>query len=160
MNARSVMKKNYANYDKLVNTITNNLSNLDEIITDTEERQETIIEEIVEYDTKFYTKYSRFLQEGSWTSQDYIDDDYYYLDAQSVAYTSSRPQITYNISVLRISALEEFKNKTFHLGDISFVQDTEFFGFMSDGFTPYKEKVLVTEITSNFDSPEKDSFKV
>ena len=31
---------------------------------------------------------------------------------------------------------------------------------MSDGFTPYKEKVLVTEITSNFDSPEKDSFKV
>jgi hypothetical protein len=67
----------------------------------------------------FYKKYSRFLQEGSWISEDYIDDNLYYLDAKSVAYTSSRPQVQYNISVLRLSALEEFKNKIFNLGDIA-----------------------------------------
>ena len=80
----------------------------------------------------------------------------------STAYTSSRPQISYNISVLRLSALEEFKNKVFNLGDISFIQDIEFFGYtnINEVKTPYKEKVLVSEITSNFDSPENDSFKV
>ena len=31
---------------------------------------------------------------------------------------------------------------------------------MEDGITPYKEKVLISEIVSNFDSPENDSFKV
>ena len=115
---------------------------------------------------EFYTKYSRFIQEGSWISEDYVDDNLYYLDALSVAYTSSRPQISYNISVLRLSALDEFKNKVFHLGDISFIQDTEFFGYTrvtKSGYsvlTPYKEKVLVSEITSYFDEPEKDNFKV
>ena len=126
------------------------------------EQQKQYIEKIEELDKKFYDKYSRFIQEGSWTSEDYYDDNLYYLDAVSTAYTSSRPQISYNISVLRLSALEEFKNKVFNLGDISFIQDVEFFGYTNiDGVkTPYKEKVLVSEITSNFDSPEKDSFKV
>lgn len=126
------------------------------------EQQKQYVEKIEELDKKFYDKYSRFIQEGSWTSEDYYDDNLYYLDAVSTAYTSSRPQISYNISVLRLSALEEFKNKVFNLGDISFIQDVEFFGYTNiDGVkTPYKEKVLVSEITSNFDSPEKDSFKV
>ena len=123
---------------------------------------ELLVQKIEELDAKFYKKYSRFIQEGSWISEDYYDDNLYYLDAVSTAYTSSRPQIQYNISVLRLSALEEFKNKIFNLGDISFIQDVEFFGYTNiNGVkTPYKEKVLVSEITSNFDSPEKDNFKV
>jgi hypothetical protein len=51
----------------------------------------------------FYKKYSRFLQEGSWISEDYIDDNLYFLDAQSTLNTSAKPKITYNISVLELS---------------------------------------------------------
>lgn len=108
---------------------------------------------------KFNSRYARFIQEGSWTSQDYLDENLYYLDAKSVAYTSSRPKISYNISAIRLSALEEFRGKIFNIGDISFIQDKEFFGSDENGI-PYKEKVLISEITSNFDSPEKDTFKI
>ena len=31
---------------------------------------------------------------------------------------------------------------------------------LSNYKTPYKEKILISEIVSNFDSPEKDSFKI
>ena len=127
-----------------------------------EKEQEALVKNMDELHLAFYKKYSRFIQEGSWTSEEYIDDNLYYLDALSVAYTSSRPKITYNISVIRLSSIEEFKNKVFRLGDITFIQDTEFFGYVyiNGVRTPYKEKVLVSEITSFFDSPEKDTFKI
>ena len=97
--------------------------------------------------------------------EDYYDDNLYYLDAESVAYTSSRPQIQYNINVLRLSALEEFKNKIFNVGDRGYVEDTEFFGYAKDANgnitnTPYKEEILISEITSVFDSPEQDTITV
>lgn len=115
-----------------------------------------------EEDKKFFQRFSRYIQEGSWISEDYIDDNLYYIDAQSVAYTSSRPQVSYNISVLCLDALEDFVSKHFDVGDIAFIQDTEFFGYtyISGIKTPYKEKVLVSESTSNFDEPDKDSLKI
>lgn len=123
--------------------------------------QKAITDELKDLNLQFYKKYSRYIQEGSWTSEDYMDDNLYYLDALSVAYTSSRPQISYTISVLRLSYLEEFKNKVFHLGDISFIQDTEFFGYVDAARkTPYKEKVLVSEIVSNFDDPSQDTITI
>ena len=110
----------------------------------------------------FFKKYSRFIQEGSWQNDDYIDDSLYYFDGVALAYRSSRPQVNYNISIMRISALEEFKYKVFKLGDITYVQDEEFFGLVDiDGYkTPYKERVVISEMVSNFDEPEKDSFTV
>lgn len=123
--------------------------------------QKELTRKIRELDLKFYNKYSRFIQEGAWQSEQYIDDNLYYLDALSVAYTSSRPQVTYDISVIRLSSLDEYKNKVFRLGDISFIQDTEFFGYLKeDPTTPYKEKVLVSEITSYLDEPEKDVIRI
>jgi hypothetical protein len=50
-----------------------------------------------------------------------MDDNMYYLDGVNVAYTSSRPQVQYNISVIRLTALEDYKFKIFRVGDISFV---------------------------------------
>lgn len=140
-------------------TVTNTLKQEVESI---KENQKTLRNNINDLNLKFYKKYSRFIQEGTWTSQDYVDDTLYYLDALSVGYTSSRPQISYNIAVLRLSHLEDFKNKVFHLGDISFVEDPEFFGYtyIDDIKTPYKEKVLVSEISSYFDSPEQDTITV
>ena len=149
-------------YNEQLGDLENSHNALFNKIKEIEDRQEELSGLSEELHAKFYKKYSRFIQEGSWTSEEYIDDNIYYLDALSVAYTSSRPKITYNISVIRLSSIEEFKNKVFRLGDISFIQDTEFFGYVYiDGVkTPYKEKVLVSEVTSFFDSPEKDTFKI
>ena len=122
--------------------------------------QEDCVTKIKQIDDKFFSKYAHFLQEGSWSSDQYYDDDLYYFDALGTSYTSSRPQVSYNISVLRISSIKGFENKVFHLGDISYVQDTEFFGYQADGITPYKEKVLISELTSNFDAPQNDAIKV
>jgi hypothetical protein len=38
---------------------------------------------------QFYKKYSRFIQEGSWIKEDYVDDNLYYLDAEGVLHTST-----------------------------------------------------------------------
>lgn len=149
-------------YQDTLENLESSITQLQTFIEQKEAAQLTYIEDIKALDLKFYKKYSRFIQEGTWKSEDYIDDDLYYLDAQSIAYTSSRPQVSYDISVMRISSLEEFKNKVFHLGDIAFIQDTEFFGYtyVNQIKTPYKEKVLISEITSNFDQPELDTIKV
>lgn len=162
MIAIETQKENLSTYQTMKSNLDRSVAQLQSVIEDKEERQQELIDLIKELDLKFYKKYSRFIQEGTWISEDYIDDNLYYLDAQSVAYTSSRPQIGYDISVIRISGIEEFKNKIFHLGDISFIQDTEFFGYtyINGVKTPYKEKVLISEITSHFDQPELDSFRV
>lgn len=110
----------------------------------------------------FQKKYARFISEGSWIDQKYYDDNLYYLDANSVAYTSSRPKVSYNIQVMRVSSVEGFELRKFNLGDITSIEDTEFFGYVyiNEVKTPYREKVVLTEVTYNFDEPNKDSFKV
>ena len=162
VNGLVVEEQKVKNYNKLVNQLTASINRLSEQIEKKTNEQKALLKEAELLDEKFYKKYFRFIQEGSWTSQDYIDDNLYFLDAQSVAYTSSRPQISYNISVIRISNQEGFENKIFKLGDITYVQDTEFFGYtyINQVKTPYKEKVLVSTITSYFDEPSKDSFTV
>lgn len=150
-------------YRKALSSLDNSVKNLTEKIKKAEKENEARISEKKKLEEDFYKKFSRFIQEGSWTSQDYIDENLYYLDAQSVAYTSSRPKISYNISVIRLSALDEYKGKKFNVGDISFIEDTEFFGYIKgkDAWkTPYHEKVLISESTSWFDSPEKDTFTI
>ena len=145
---------------KLIETSVNELT---EVVKGYEEDLEAKANEKKVLENTFYQKFSRFIQEGSWTSQDYIDPNLYYLDARSVAYTSSRPKISYNISVIRLNALDEYKGKKFNVGDISFIEDKEFFGYIKgeDAWkTPYHEKVLISESTSWFDSPEKDTFTI
>ena len=162
VNALAVEGQKVKNYNKLVNQLTTSINRLSEQIEKKTKEQKSLIEKVELLDEKFYKKYFRFIQEGSWTSQDYVDDNLYFLDAQSVAYTSSRPQISYDISVIRISNQEGFENKIFKLGDIAYIQDTEFFGYIykNQVKTPCKEKVLVSSITSYFDEPSKDTFTV
>lgn len=147
-------------YQETKDQIDAQVTKLNNDIETKEISQKTIEGNIKELDEKFYKKYARFIQEGSWISEDYYDDNLYYLDAESVAYTSSRPQIQYNINVLRLSALDEFKNKIFNVGDKAYIEDTEFFGYLDDRITPYKEEVIISEITSVFDSPEQDTITV
>ena len=153
INNVSIYQSQKANIDIVIQTLNTRIAVL-------EAQEKYYIGLIKELDDKFYAKYSRFIQEGTWTSDSYFDDDLYYYDALSTSYTSSRPQISYNISVIRISSIEEYKNKVFNLGDISYIVDTEFFGYEQDRITPYKEEVVISEITSNFDSPQNDEIKV
>lgn len=157
---RSNIKETLRVYQNLNESLQRSLEHLNEYIDNLDMRQDEIIEELNALNKQFYVKYARFIQEGTWTSEDYWDDDLYYLDAVQVAYTSSRPQISYEINVLRLSDLEDYSSKVFKLGDISFVQDTKYFGYLEDRITPYKEKVILTEITSYFDTPDKDTIKV
>lgn len=127
--------------------------------------RDRLLKQIKELHQKFYNKYSTYIQEGSWTSEDYIDPNIYYYDALSVAYTSSRPQVQYDIAVTRVSELPEFKFRRFHVGDTTYVQDTDFFGYepylKNDKVrTPYKEAVLISEISINFEEPDKDTITV
>ena len=110
----------------------------------------------------FESKYYRFIQEGSWISEDYIDDELYYLDSESTLHNSSQPKVSYTIKVISVDSLEGYENYNYELGDITHVQDTEFFGwtYKNDIKTPYREKIVVTEIETNFDDPSKDTFKV
>lgn len=127
--------------------------------------RDRLLKLIKELHQKFYNKYSNYIQEGSWTSEDYIDPNIYYYDALSVAYTSSCPQVQYDIAVTRVSELPEFKFRRFHVGDTTYVQDTDFFGYepylKNDKVrTPYKEAVLISEISINFEEPDKDTITV
>lgn len=156
-------QNNLESYRESLALLDSSVKALTNLVTDEEKENEKIVEEKKALESAFYQKFSRFIQEGSWTSQDYIDPNLYYLDARSVAYTSSRPKISYNISVIRLNALDEYKGKKFNIGDISFIEDKEFFGYIKgeDAWkTPYHEKVLISESTSWFDSPEKDTFTI
>lgn len=93
---------------------------------------EELLDEKDEVEAKFYKKYSRYIQEGTWTSDDYIDNELYYLDALNVSKVSAQPKVSYNLSVQEISELPGFENYIFDAGDKSYIEDTQFFGYKHD----------------------------
>lgn len=115
-----------------------------------------------EIEKEFNTKYSRFIQEGSWTDDNYLDDDLYYLDALDVLYQSAYPKVTYNFKTLELSQLEGYEAYKFEIGHKTFVEDIEFFGYkyINNIRTPVRETVVVTESTLNLDEPDKNDLKV
>lgn len=123
------------------------------------DRLNEIVEEKLELNQTFYNKYSRYIQEGSWISEDYLDDDLYFIDAESTLYNSAFPKVTYTINVLEVSQLEGFENYKFKIGDKTYIEDTEFFGWNANG-RPYQEEVVVNEITVYLDEPDKNVIKV
>lgn len=112
-------------------------------------------------DIEFYGKFARFLQEGSWISEDYIDDTEYYLNAANVLHTSAFPKITYTFSVIDISGVEGYNFYEYKPGDKTWVQDTLFFGW-TDKYkhNPVREEVVISEITSNLDDESKNTITV
>lgn len=147
-------------YQQILEQVNNALNILNDKITTITASQKELLQLISAKHKEFNDKYGNYLMEGTWQNEDYIDDTHYYLDAVNVAFTSSRPQVSYNINVLRLSYLEPYSSKVFGLGDICYIQDKDFFGYLSDGVTPYKERILVNKISSFFDDPSKDSITV
>jgi hypothetical protein len=102
----------------------------------------------------FFKKYANFIQEGTWISEEYTDDEKYYADSKSVLYNSCYPQVTYSINVLSLSSIEGYELFEFELGDKTNIIDVEFFG------DSYQEEVVVTQTSENLDNHNKDTIKV
>ena len=103
---------------------------------------------------KFFEKYSRYIQEGTWISEEYIDDELYYADAQSVMYNSCYPQVAYAINVMSLEGLPGYEDFKYRLGETTNVVDIEFFG--GEG----KEEVIIVEKIENLDDSSKNQIRV
>ena len=116
-------------------------------------------EEIIK---KFNNKYSRFIQEGTWSSTDYIDSELYYLDALQVSNTSAQPKISYTINVVEVSELEGLEWYSFDAGEKTYIEDTEFFGWadVNGILTPAREEVIVSEVEWHLEEPDKNTIVV
>lgn len=160
MGSIAQLNNNIQEFEQNIPKLKNSIDVLEAYINEQIDIMNQLVQNVENLHKAFFKKYSRFIQEGTWQDQNYVNDDDYYLDALEVAYRSSRPQIQYDISLLRLSGLEDFSSKIFDLGDICYIQDKEFFGYEEDGITPYKQKIIISQLTSYFDTPEKDVIKV
>lgn len=140
------------NTDKLVNEYYAAYNSLADRLKEKYEQKAALVK-------MFYTKYSRFIQEGTWISEDYIDPDLYYMDAVEVLRTSAFPQLTYTIDVLELSQVEGFEPYSFKIGDKTYMEDIEFFGYNANG-TPYREEIVVTEVMYHLDDPSQNTLSV
>lgn len=113
-------------------------------------------------DSEFYAKYSRYIQEGTWSDDKYVDSELYYLDGKKVSDQNAYPKTTYTISVVDVSAADKYKAYTFKVGDRTYVEDTEFFGYqyVNNILTPVKKEVIVSERKRFLDNPSKSTITV
>ena len=65
-----------------------------------------------------------------------MDDTLYYLDALATARNSAFPKVTYDIQVIDLENLNDYKGYNFGIGDKTYIEDTEFFGYTPSG-KPY-----------------------
>jgi hypothetical protein len=133
------------------------------------EQQKILIDFKKALELKLYRKYYRYIQEGIWQGQQYIDDNEYYLDGYKVANQSAYPQVNYQIDVADISMTEGNSGYTFKLGQKTYIEDTDFFGWVylkpngeANGSvrTPFKKEVVVTSYTRNFDNPAENQIEI
>lgn len=142
----------------------------DDTVEGIEDEIEKFQNEKEELIKEFNNTYSRYIQEGTWNSTDYIDSELYYLDALQVSNTSAQPTASYTINVVEISEIEGFEWYLFDAGDKTYVEDTEFFGWANKNvgteenpvyiLTPAREEVIVSEVEWHLDSPNENVITV
>ena len=164
---RSVALQNRDAIEKKENgTVTGTLSKYQSLINVAEERIKNLQKEKEDLKLKFYTKYSRFIQEGTWTDESYVDDELYYLDAVKISNTSAYPQVSYTINVLSIEDVDGYEAYKFNVGDRTYIEDVEFFGYVTKEFngmsvkTPYRMEVIVSECNQNLDDASKTTITI
>jgi peptidoglycan hydrolase CwlO-like protein len=89
--------QNVESFKAMAEKLDESVKNLKAQLEKWKKEQDELKEKIVAKHKEFWNKYSSYIQEGVWSSEDYVDDELYYLDACSIAYTSARPQISYDI---------------------------------------------------------------
>lgn len=129
------------------------VGNLQQAIKDKQTYQKNLLKYKSKLNQLFYSKYQRFILEGTWISEEYTDDEKYYTDAQSVLYNSCYPQVAYDINVVFLSKLPGYEDFEFELGDKTWVIDEEFFG------PDIRQEIIITEMSETLDDPSKDTLK-
>lgn len=157
-----VLESTITQYENQKTKIKNSLNSFSTKKTTLEKNLKDFTNEKEVLHNQFFTKYSRYIKEGTWISEDYTNDNLYYLDAEKVLQESAYPKVSYTIQVIDISQLPEFKGYDIKLGEKSFIEDTEFFGWTyQDGLlTPAKEEIIISEITRYLEEPEKNVITV
>lgn len=166
--ATEIARQNYLYKSQLniYNINYDNLTQLEQRLEEVKEETEILTNQLVELDIRFYNKYALYIQEGTWTSEDYYDNNLYYLDALGVSNTSKNPEVSYTINVAEVSELEDLNLYQFKIGDKTFVEDTEFFGYITntgDGHitkTPKRQPIVISEIQMNLDDPSQNTITV
>ena len=100
--------------------------------------------------TTFENKYIQFIKEGYWSSNEYNDNDTYYLDALSVSNESALPKVEYTINIVDLSSIKGYEDFTFDKGDETFIIDRDIFGYDTSG-KPLEERIVITEIDTQLD---------
>ena len=136
-------------------TSNNSFEGIEDEIEEIREQKDELVKD-------FNNKYSRFIQEGTWNSSDYIDPELYYLDALQVSNTSAQPTVSYNINVVEVSELEGLELYSFDAGEKTYIEDTEFFGWanVNGVLTPAREEVIISEVEWHLDEPDKNVITV
>jgi hypothetical protein len=101
----------------------------------------------------FYQSFYRFIQEGTWKSDEHTDNEKYYNDAFTTLKNSCVPKVSYTFNVIDVSPIEGYEHYEFDLADRTWVEDPELFG-------SGREEVVVTEVTYSLDEPWNNSVKV
>jgi hypothetical protein len=120
-----------------------------------------ILNKINDLSEQFYKKYEPYIKEGTFSDSNYLTDNEYYWTGVQVLDDSCKPQVSYNISVIDISPLEEYADDyTFELADTTYIEDIDFFGINSKTGLPNREKVLISAIDYDLDQPKNNSITV
>ena len=135
------------NVEKDLKSYQQDLENLRAKISQYEEWRNTL-------NRLFYSRYSRFIREGTWTDENYMDPNLYYADAKSVLYDSRYPSTEYTINVVSLKGLSGYELFDFRLGDKTHVVDPEFFG------SEKQIEVIITEMVEVLDNQSKNTIKV
>lgn len=126
-------------------------------------KYETIINIFNECKSKiniaFFLLFGSFIKEGTWKEERYYDDNEYYIDAQATMFNSCFPKITYSINVQNLDWHNAYQYYHVDLGDKSYVEDPEFFGYNEDG-SPYQEEIVISEVSEVLDNPVDKTLKV
>lgn len=146
-------------YEDVTRTTKNNLSYYQHQYMDIEVNLEEVEKQKEALNFEFHRKYYGYIQEGTWNSNDYWDPDLYYQAANMVLYTSSFPQVSYSFGVLELSQVEGYEPYTFAIGDKTYIEDVEFFGYDDKG-RPYKEEVVLSQIKYNLDDPSQNTITI
>ena len=84
INSWQAQKQVYESQLQLETELDESIAILEASQKEQKDRQDEILSILKKIHYLFFKRYGHYIQEGSWTSQDYVDDNLYYLDAVDV----------------------------------------------------------------------------
>ena len=124
--------------------------------------RKTYLKQSAQLTKEFNKKYENYIKEGTWSDSNYLTDNEYYWGGVSVLSDSNKPQTNYTLSVIDITKTDAHNAEMYEvdIGDISYVEDEDFFGNNPITGLPNKEKIIISSIDYSLDMAQNDSIEV